>query len=289
METIKNIQAMVAFEKVARLGSFSAAAIELEVSKAHVSKLIQKLEDQLGQRLFNRSTRSVTLTKTGDKFYQACSTSFYNILKAQEDILEQANAPSGKIKISVAGLFGEEYIAKYVRRFLKRYPKVEIELVFEEKMVDLLRDNYNFAVRVGHLADSSLISKKIATRKELICASPDYLNFNGVPKTPEDLKKHNCLSPKNFWKLQIDNKIQNVHISGNFKSNNARTLVHAALDNLGLTCLPTEYLTPYLETGQLISVLDQYMPEEIPIWLLTPTKKNISSSTKAFMDEFNDL
>ena len=286
METIRNIQAMVAFEKVARLTSFSAAAQELSVSKAHISKLVQKLEDQLGQRLFNRSTRSVSLTKTGDKFYQACSNSFYNILKVQEEILEQSNAPSGKIKISVAGLFGEDYIAKYARRFLKKYPRVEIELIFEEKMVDLIKENYDFAVRVGHLQNSSLISKKIASRKEIVCASPEYLNFNGVPKTPDDLKHHNCLSPKKTWKLTIDGKIQNIAIHGNFKSNNARTLTKAAVENLGITCLPAEYVNSFIENGQLIPILENFMPEEIPIWLLTPSKKNMSSSVKAFLDEF---
>lgn len=288
MKTIKNIQSLVAFENVARLKSFSNAAKELGVSKAHVSKLIQKLEDQLGQRLLNRSTRSVTLTKVGESFYQACTTSFYNILKAQESVLEQSNAPSGKLKISVAGIFGEEYVAPFIRSFLKKYPKIEIELIFEEKLVNLLTGDYDFAIRVGKLNDSSLISKQIASRQEYICASPRYLHLNGTPKKPEDLKYHNCLSPKQSWNILVDKKECSVNISGNLLCNNARVLTQAALDDLGVVYLPGEYVKSYIDEGQLTPLLKSYIPQEVPIWLLTPTKKNMSQGARAFLKEISN-
>lgn len=285
MKTIKNMQALVAFEHVAKSKSYSNAAKELGVSKAYVSKLVQKLEDELGQRLFNRTTRVVTMTQAGEKFYKACSTSFDHVLKIQSEIQQKSTSPTGKLKISVAGAFGEEFIAPFVFKFLKKYPKLQVELVFEERIIDLIKESYDFAIRIGKLNDSSLISKKISQRKLFICASPEYLALNGTPKQPEHLKSHNCLSSNNNWTLKINNKNQNYNVSGNYKSNNGRSLLKACLDSLGICCLPGEYVKPYLEEGRLVTIMESYVPKEIPIWLLTPTKKNISTSIKVFSQE----
>lgn len=285
MKTIKNLQGIVAFEKVAKFQSFSQAAQELGVSKAHVSKLVQQLEDQLGQRLLNRSTRTVKLTHTGQKFFDACAASLNNISKAQEDIIQDADSPHGKLKISLAGAFGEDYVAPFLADFIKRYPRVRVELHFEEKIVDLVQESYDLAIRVGRLKDSSLIAKKIASRKEYICATPSYLNLHGAPKHPEDLKKHNCVTPRNAWNLLLDGKPAQVQVNSNFKSNNGRSILKAALADLGLCMLPGVYVKPYLENGQLISVLEAYTPGEIPIWALTPSKKNMPLSVKAFLKE----
>lgn len=285
METIKKMQSFIAFEKVAKLESFSKAAKELAVSKAYVSKLVQRLEDDLGQRLFNRTTRIVTLTESGEKFYKACSTSFEHVLNVQNEIQQKSSLPAGKLKISVAGAFGEEYIAPFVFSFLKKYPKVQINLLFEEKFIDLVRDSYDFAIRIGHLDDSSLISKKISQRKLYICASPEYLKLNGVPKHPNQLSSYNCLSPNNSWTLKIKNKTQHFQVFGNYNSNNGRSLLRAAVDGLGLCCLPGEYVKPYLLNGSLVKIMESYVPEEIPIWVLTPSKKNISTSVKVFLEE----
>lgn len=289
METIKSFKSLVAFEKVAKHKSYSLAAKELSVSKAHISKLVQDLEDQLGQRLFNRSTRVVQLTETGAKFYEACSKSFDGIIQAQDEILNKSVDPSGKLKISVAGVFGEEYITPFVLEYVKKYPKVQIELVFEEKIVDLFKESYDFAIRVGHLKDSALIAKKIANRKEFICASPNYLSQQGTPKKPEDLKQHNCLTLKDTWSFLINRKKQNIIVKGNYKSNNGRTLLKAALNDLGICCLPREYVQSYLDRGELVSILETYLPEEIPIWIISPSKKNISINAKTFIEELGRI
>lgn len=287
METIKNFKNLIAFEKVAKLASYSKAAKELNVSKAYVSKMIQELENELGQRLFNRSTRVVQLTTVGEKFYQACSTSFHSINKALDEVQSKSDLPSGKLRISVAGVFGEEFISPLVFEYLKKYPNVKIELVFEERIVDLIKDSYDFAIRVGHLKDSSLISRKIATRKVYICATPNYLNLHGIPKSPEELKKHNCLSLKENWSFIINNKRHSLTIGGNYKSNNGRTLLKAALSDLGICYLPGEYVLPHIENGNLISILESYTPEEIPIWLLSPSKRNISKTAETFAKEIS--
>lgn len=289
MKTIKSFKSLVAFEKVAKHKSYSIAAKELNVSKAHISKLIQELEDLLEQRLFNRSTRVVELTQTGQKLYQTCSKSFQEINLIQDEILNKSATPSGRLKISVAGVFGEEYITPFVLDYLKRYPKVQIDLVFEERVVDLFKESYDFAIRVGHLRDSSLIAKKIAVRKEYICATPTYLSLNGLPQTPEDLKNHNCLGLKDSWNFIIAKKKTNIQIKGSYRSNNARTLIQATLSDLGFCYLPKEYVQPYLDNGELISVLEEYLPNETPIWIISPSNKNNSLNAKTFIQELSEV
>lgn len=285
METIKNIQAIAAFDKVSKLQSFSLAAKELGVSKAHISKLIQKLEDQLGQRLLNRSTRTVKLTHAGEVFYQTCSVSLLNIANAQKDLMQKSDTPQGKLKISLAGAFAEDYISPFIAGFIKRYPRVHVELHFEEKIVDLVKESYDIAIRVGRLKDSALIAKQIAKRKEYICASPAFIKHYGSPVHPEDLKKFNCICAKDSWNLVINGKEQSIPITTNFKSNNGRSILNATLADLGLCLLPGVYVKKYIESGQLISILENYTPNEIPIWAITPSKNNMSPSVKAFLAE----
>lgn len=289
METIKHIKSLVAFERVAQNKSFSKAAKDLGVSKAHISKLIQKLEDDLEQRLFNRSTRVIHLTPIGHQLFEACSKGFFTIQKAQDEILQRTDSPKGKIKISLAGAFGEETIAPFVMRFLKKYPRVEVELVFEERIINLLNEEYDFAIRVGKLENSSLIAKQIASRKEYICATPRYLELNGYPKNLSDLENHNCLGSSDTWKVIADQKIKNIPIKSNFKSNNGRAILRAALDDIGICYLPDIYVNSYLKAERLIQILPSYTPKEVPIWILMATNKNLPTHMKFFMEEISKI
>ncbi len=286
METIKNYKALVAFEKVAKLASYSKAAEELAVSKSYLSKLVLKLEQELGQRLLNRSTRTVKLTKAGKKLFMTCHINFNEINKIQNEIQSNSNLPSGKLKISVAGAFGEEFVAPLTFNFLKKYPNIKIQLIFEENLIDLLKDSYDFAIRVGQLKNSSLISRKIATRKAFVCATASYLNTHGIPKTPDDLSKHNCLSMKTSWNFENKSIRQKIQIKGNYSSNNNRTILQATLSDLGICYLPGEYVLPYIKSGELISILENYTLQEIPIWLLSPSNENSSKAAQLFKNSF---
>lgn len=285
METIKNIQAIMAFERVATHQSFSKAAKELAVSKAYLSKLVQALENELGQRLLNRSTRVVKLTHLGQVFYQTCHKSLHTIQSAKEEVLQSATRPKGKLRISLAGAFGEDYIAPFVAQFIKKYPEVNVELSFEEKIVDLVKEGFDLAIRVGHLQDSSLIAKKIATRKEYICATPTFLEENFKPESPQDLKRLNCITALDYWSFNIKGKLHSIQIKSNFKSNNGRALLKGTLSDLGITKLPGVYVKPYLKSGELVSLLEEYMDNEIPIWAITPSKKNMPVSAQVFLQE----
>ncbi len=287
METIKNIQSIIAFEKVARNLSYTEAAKELKISKSQISKLVQQLEDDMGQRLLNRSTRVVKLTEAGEKFYESCSASFKHLEMAQNELRQNSLVPKGRIKITLAGAFGENTVTPIISTFVKRYPQVQVELSFEHKIVNLIKGSYDIAIRIGHLPDSSLISKKIATRKEMICASSNYLNLNGVPEKPDDLQRFNCLSSRGKWSIYYKKKVQNFSVSGNIISNNARSILNATLMDVGICCLPQEYVKSYVDSGELVHIMKDYTTHEVPIWLLTSTKKNQSLAVKAFIKELS--
>lgn len=288
METIKELSSILAFTKVAAARSYSKAAKDLGVSKSHLSKLIQSLEDDIGQKLLNRSTRIVKLTIVGEEFYNISKNAIADLEIAKIKLQETSLSPHGILRISVAGAFGEEYITPISALLLKQYPHLNIELNFNEKFVNLVEENFDIAIRVGNLNDSTLIAKKISTRKEYICASPEYFKLKGRPETPEELKNYECLVGSNsYWEFK--NNFGSIKINGRFKSNNGRAILNATLEGLGISRLPEIYVKKYLDLKQLESVLDQYTSEEVPIWAIYPSKKNQSINVRVFLDAISNF
>lgn len=286
METIKGFGHVLAFVKVAQNQSFSKAAKELATSKANLSKSIQQLESDLGQKLLNRSTRLVKLTAQGEKFFEICLDAVSSVESAKSSLKESTNQPRGLLRITAAGAFAEEYISPIAAELIQKFPQLKIEIAFSEKIINLVEENFDLGIRVGHLVDSTMIAKRIATRKEYICATPSYLKKSGIPKTPKDLKNHNCLVGNNDqWIFKEKSKQYSVKVKGNFISNNARALLKTSLCNLGLTRLPEVYVRPFLENKKLTQVLSNYMPEEVPIWAIYPSTKKKSINVSVFLQE----
>ncbi len=286
METMRSIANTLAFVKVAEKLSYSKAANELGVSKAYISKSIQQLEDEVGQKLLNRSTRLVKLTREGEKFYEVCSDSINHILGAKDNLKKTVQTPRGLMRITAAGAFAEEYLTPVATRLMKKFPELSIEISLSEKIVHLVEENFDLGIRVGHLYDSSMIAKRIATRREFVCATRKYFSKNGVPKSPKELKEHNCLTGNNEqWHFKERQGEYTVKVSGRFKSNNARVLLRACLSHAGIVKLPEAYVGPLLERGELVSVLDSYMNQEIPIWAIYPPSKNKSVNVSYFIEE----
>ncbi|MDD0852489.1 LysR family transcriptional regulator [Halobacteriovorax sp. GB3] len=286
MKTIKWLTSIMAFTKIAELESYSKAAKELDVSKAHLSKMIKELEDSIGQRLINRTTRALKLTYEGERFFHQCKGSIDNLKFAQDEMLKANQIPRGQLRLSVAGAFAEEYVTPVVAKLCRLYPELNVEMVYSQRMVKLVEENFDVAIRVGKLEDSSLVAKQIASRKEYICVSPVYLEQQGQPKTPEELKKHNCLlSTNNIWTFWNKRKLTPIKIRGNFKSNNARAILKAGLEGLGIVRLPEVYVREYLDRGELVSILEKFLPEDTPIWAVMPSKQNLSINTRVFLTE----
>ena len=285
METMRVISAISVFEKVAKNHSFSAAAIELGVSKAYVSKVVTGLEDELGERLFIRSTRRVRLTFLGEDLFEKCQAPLDVLESIREGLLNRSSTPKGIFKVSVAGAFGEEYLAPILFEMGRLYPELKIDISFSSRNVDLLDENVDVAIRVGELQDSNLFARKISSRREYICATKKFFKENGEPKSPRELSEFNCLiGVGDSWSFNIKKTLQRVKVSGNLRSDNGRVLLKAALENIGLVKLPDVYVKEYLDSGKLVSILDQYVVKEIPIWAVTHSKKKNSTNLKHFLD-----
>lgn len=290
METINNLNSLNAFVLVAKHSSFSKAAQELNVSKAYLSKTVQSLEYELAHKLFHRTTRQVKLTREGEKFFEQCDEAIQKIKQAKSDLMQTQQSPKGMLRVTMAGAFGEKYITPLALELMNRYPDLQIELSFSERIVDLNKEDFDLAIRVGTLNDSKVKATKIAVRKEYICATREYLEKNGVPKKPEDLRSHQCLIASNEqWIFQDAKKQKSLKVSGKLKSNNGRVILMATLQGQGISKLPGVYVKEWIENGKLIPLLQEYLPHEVPIWAITPLSKKETLSTKYFLKELEKL
>jgi len=282
METMDGLREFI---YVAENTGFSSAAKALKVSKSHISKQVNKLENDLQVRLLNRTTRKITLTDAGRALYERSKHIFNELDDIYNEITQTQKQASGTLKISVAGAFAEEYLSEIFTSFMKENSKIKIELHFSERMVDLVNENFDLAIRYGQLDNSSLISKKIGSRREYICASPKYIEKCGMPLRPSDLTSHNCLVGNNDkWVFTHKNKQEQIKVSGNWKSNNGRALTTAAKNDLGIAKLPGAYIISEIKNGELICLLDDFTNAQQDIWLLYPQKKFLPHKIRSLID-----
>jgi DNA-binding transcriptional LysR family regulator len=281
---------MAVFTKVVGAGSFSAAARGMNLSQAYVTKQIQELESWLGARLLNRTTRRLSLTEVGSGFYDRCM----RILDAIEEARSAAGAlqtvPRGRLRINAPVSFGLLHLAPAVTEFLETYPDVSIEMLVNDRVVDLLEGEFDVGVRIGRLRDSSLIARRIAPIRLAICAAPAYLARHGAPKTPDDLANHNCLEYTYFesrgeWRLldPAGSEIA-VPVSGRYLANNADVLRSTALAGGGIILAPTFLLGEDLRAGRLVRLLPEYPPPEQALHALYPPGRHLSAKVRSFVD-----
>lgn len=276
-----------AFVHVVDQGSFSKAAQYLNVSKSFVSRHVTELENRLGAQLLNRTTRTITLTEVGKSFYTRCREILNGLEDAELAVFDMQERPRGTLKMTAAGDFGETYVVPIAVDFMKQYPEVKIDVTFTNRSIDLVAEGYDLAIRFGVLKDSSLIARRIATRKLHVVGSPDYCERFGVPQTVESLKQHNCLAGAlNIWRFSEPGQQghREVKIEGNWRSNNARALLVAARKGLGLSQMPAAYVQEDIEKGALVSVLDDYQPQDLGVWAVYPSSRHLSTKVRSFID-----
>ncbi len=279
METISKIPLIYSFVKVAQDKSFSKAASKMGVSRSHMSKQIKELEDQLQSSLFYRSTRSVELTDFGTHFYNLCQNHVVEIERIAEQSRKFQNIPEGRLKITLAGAFGEEVVSPVLTRLLLRYPKLSFELQFNEKVLDLDKEEIDLAIRVSSNQPKNSLCTKVGARKEFVCASPSYLARCGEPKSPKDLRHHNCLiGARDTWSFKTETSHRNYKIRGNYKSNSGRSLVRAALGGLGIVKLPSFYLEDHFRDNTLVPILRDHELSPVYIWAI-PNRRNRNNQT----------
>jgi len=280
---------MRVFSAVAKNASFSAAAKKLAISKAMASKHVQNLETSLGVRLFNRTTRKLNLTDIGSAYYEKVDGILSDIDETELAISQLNSEPKGKLKIMAPPSFGAFHLSRALSIYLRKYPEVSTEIELSNRMPDLVEDGIDLAFHVGEMEDSSYVARKIASTRRVVCASPYYLKQNGIPKSPSDLSKHNCMvyaprTAQNEWEF-INNKAKmKVKISGDIQCNDGNALRIAAIQGCGIAQLPTYMVGLDIQSERLNALLEDYEPEKMPIYAIYNHRKYLSAKLQTFIE-----
>jgi len=291
---VDKLISMQVFEKVAKHNSFTAAARDMGLSKAMVSKHIASLENSLDVLLLNRTTRRLSLTESGAAYLERVKNILADIEEMELAVSTLSSEPRGTLKLSAPTSFGSFHLARAIGGYKQIYPDVHIEMILTERLHDLVEDGLDLAIHVGHLDDSSLIAKRLASARMIVCGSPAYFEKHGIPETPEDLIYHQCLiysprTPANEWIFKKDNKKFNVRVSGDIRSNIGDALRVAAMQDSGLIQLPTYMTGLDIKAGRLQAVLENYEPPESPINALYLHRKHLSAKVRTFVDYLYDI
>ncbi len=285
---------MRVFSAVAKNGSFSVAAKKLSISKAMVSKHIKNLENSLSVRLFNRTTRKLNLTDAGSSYYEKVNTILSEIDETESAISQLNSEPKGKLKVMAQPSFGAFHLSRALSLYLKKYTEVTVNLELSHRIPDLVEENIDLAFHVGELNDSMYVSRRIASARRVICASPEYIKKNGMPKKPEDLLNHNCLiyMPRNDmgkWEFLDKGKRKKIKVTGDIQCNSGDALRVASIQSRGITQLPTYMVGLDIQAGRLEAVLEDFEPEKQPIYAIYNHRKYVSAKIKTFIDFIYDL
>jgi DNA-binding transcriptional LysR family regulator len=287
---MQNLTDIAIFVKVVELSSFTAAAEALDSSQPVVSKAVTRLEEKLGARLLNRTTRRLSLTEAGSELYRRSVRALEEIENAELEVARFQTEPRGTLRVSAPMSFSILHLGPAISGFLDRYPGVTVELIQDDRQVDLVDEGYDVAIRIGRLQDSNLIARRITPCRQVMCASPAYLAKRGAPERPEDLLEHNCivytlLSTPREWRLTDDaGEIHAVPINGSLHSNNGLVNRAAAVAGAGVVLLPTFYLCDQLRSGELKPVLCRFRPQELAVYTLYPERRNLTPKVRAFVD-----
>ena len=273
------------FVAVVEHGSFTAAADALNVSTAFVSREVKRLEERLNARLLHRTTRKSTLTEVGSIYY-ARGLEIRNMLDTLEsDVADMQGQLIGHIRITAPGLYADRYVAPAVAEFTDKYPDVSIELDTSMQVVDIVAEGYDLAVRMSALEDSSLIARKIAPRRLMVCGSPGYFIRHGRPKNPDELSSHKCLTfPDMPWRFHYPDGVRTVKVAGNWCSDNGRALIAAAERGLGLIRMTDYYTAEHLQRGELEIVLEDYEVEDAATWIVYPARDQLPTRVRFLID-----
>jgi DNA-binding transcriptional LysR family regulator len=283
------LEGIATFARVVEAGSFSAAAQRLKVSKSAVSAHVQRLEERLGVRLLNRTTRHLSMTEAGSAYYRHCAHILAEAEAAEQTAAALQHQPRGKLSISAPDTFGWMHVAPAIPDFLERYPGLAIDISLSERHVNLVDEGLDLAIRIGVLADSPLVVRRLAPSRLVLCAAPAYLAAHGNPGTLQELARHNCICFSAMpwgdeWRLVGKSGEVRVAVGGAYCSNSAEMLRNAALAGVGITILPTWVVADDLRSGALAQTLRGWEPPASTIYAVYPGNRLMSAKVRAFVD-----
>ncbi|MEM1362515.1 MAG: LysR family transcriptional regulator [Pseudomonadota bacterium] len=277
------------FASVVESGSFTAAADRLGMSKKLASKYVAELELRLGVKLLHRTTRSLSLTSAGHKFYPKCIALLEDFDAMAAEIREDEIGLKGILRVSAPVTFGEIHLQYALAEFQAMHPDLTVDLRLNDRFVDLIAEGFDLAIRIGALEDSSLVSKRLSTTDLRIVASPDYLDRMGTPKTPSDLLNHNCIRDSNLrselgWPLQINGQEQRLFVSGSFIVNSATAVRRLALNGNGIGLCPSYAVADCITSGQLVQMLTDHPSRELVVQAVFADARRMPARTRALLN-----
>ncbi len=283
------LTAMRVFLEVARQGSFTAAAEHLGISRAMATKHLSQLENDLGARLLNRTTRRLGLTEVGQAYQDRCQHILAEIEETELAVSQLHSLPRGTLKITAPTSFGAFHLAPAAADFMRQYPEVKVDLDLTDRFIDLVEEGMDMGVRVGMLEDSSLIARHLTSTRMVVCGAPGYFEEYGRPRHPDDLKQHRCLLfgyPVSHvdWDFTLEGSAHQVHVSGPLRSNIGDALRMAAIQGTGLIKMPTYIVGKEIRNGRLETVLEEFETEPRPIHAVYMHRRHLSAKVRAFVD-----
>ncbi|MGF7131014.1 DNA-binding transcriptional LysR family regulator [Paraburkholderia sp. EB58] len=266
--------------------NFTSAANRLSLSKQLVSRRVMALEEALGVRLLIRNTRKLAVTELGQEFYERAKRILGEVAEAEQAMSLRRAAPHGLLRVSAPMSFGMVHLSPLVAMFLKKHPDVRFDMELSDRTVDVVGEGFDMAIRIGTLADSTLIAQKLAEVRMVACCSPQYLRRRGTPAAPADLERHACLlyghGGPGSWDLVVDGVQKAVEVHGPLRANNGELIRDAAIAGLGIARLPDFIVSAALKAGQLVSVLEPFLPRASALYAVYPQHRQSSTTIQAF-------
>ena len=283
-------QAMRVFSQVVECASFARAAERLDLSTSAVSRHIGELEAHLQTRLLNRTTRRLSLTESGQAFYARCVQLLHDLEEAEAEASKAAVEPRGTIRLTAPVHFGARHLAPQVARFMAAHKGVKFDVQLSDRVVDLVAEGFDLGIRIGSTGGENLVARRLGEMRVLPCASPQYLERHGTPRTPQDLANHNCLtyeyvSPANQWTFRdLKGDEHSVRVTGTLHSNNGDLLVEAATQGAGIAMELSIIVGPEIRAGRLVPILEGYLAPGLTIYAIYPTRRHLSAKVRVFLD-----
>jgi DNA-binding transcriptional LysR family regulator len=278
------------FAQVVEAGSFAKAAERLGLSTSAASRHVAELEAHLQTRLLNRTTRRVSLTESGRAFYERSVQLLADLQEAEEEASSAAVVPRGTIRLTTSVNFGVRHVAPAIAAFVAAHPDVRFDVSLADRVVDLVEEGFDLAIRIGTPGADNLVARKLGETRLVPCASPAYLERHGAPKTPAELANHNCftyeyVTPRNVWRFRDRSGAeQAVRVSGTLHSNNGDLLAEVAARDGGIVFEPAFIVGPDVRAGRLVPLLQDFEPLPVPIYALYPSRKHLSAKVRRFVE-----
>lgn len=292
---MEDLSAIAAFVRVVEAHSFAAAARQLELSASGVSRAVSRLETSLGVRLLARTTRSLSITEEGRAFYERCRRILADLDEATESISDARDHPRGRLRVAAAMSVGRALVLPNLSEFHERYPDIRLEMVLGDRSMDMVEEGIDCALRVGELADSSMVARRIGQFRSLVCASPGYLEKFGRPTRLDELAGHRCIGytkpvqgivPWDFWTPEGRTSIE---IAPMLALNDAESVIQAGVQGLGLIQTGYAIAALYLKYGKLVPVLEDMETSGPEVWMVYPQRRHLSSRVQVFIDWISEV